>query len=96
MNTIFTVATLGAVVAAINLSESYAAPDDELDGTPLIVRPTTVEATVYEVYSELCDQVAYTTEPGMPEPIAAFGFVHVDTPYGPLGFLPEYDCDHYD
>ena len=96
MNTIFTVATLGAVVAAINLSESYAAPDDELDGTPLIVRPTTVEATVYEVYSELCNQVAYTTEPGMPEPIAFYGVVHVETPYLPRSFFPEYDCDHYD
>ena len=93
MNSLFAIATLGAVTAAINLSESVIPPTTgPATGPPPGSWPLTVRASTYEVYSELCGRVAYTTEPGAPAPVATpDGLVTV----GDQVFMPEFDCAHY-
>ena len=66
---------------------------------PLVVRE--ILPSGWEVYSEVCEKVVYTTKPGEPEPHAdADGTVHVETNGETQIFLPDIpeftDCSWYD
>ena len=82
MNSLFTVATLGAAVVAITLRT-----DGEPMGPPTVPplwQPLYIEEdTVYTVYSSLCGDSVYTSEPGDDRPIELpDGSIQVNTMTG--------------
>ena len=100
MNSLFAVAALGAAAAAINLRDDGAGTPPPVVGpfddgkTPLALN--TVEG-VTEVYSPLCNVVAYPVDEEEEAIQEADGVIIV---YGDniqqLEFMPESDCSHYD